>query len=156
MKFRHAVRLACTLLWAVPLTSLAASELDIVVNAKPAATIVIPDDPPKWTRQAADWLQEYIDKVSGARLPVLPEGKAPDGTLISVGHTRLFAKQRIELSGLRWDGCRLHAVRASLYIVGAWIRQPKELTMKPLLVMNKLETEALGGCSNITTPRRRR
>ena len=118
MKFRHTVRLACTLLWAVPLTSLAASELDIVVNAKPAATIVIPADPPKWTRQAADWLQEYIEKVSGARLPVLPEGKAPDGTLISVGHTRLFAKQRIELSGLRWDGCRLLVRDNVLYLVG--------------------------------------
>ena len=114
MKFRYTARLACTLLWAVPLTSLAASELDIVVDAKPAATIVMPDDPPKWTRQAADWLQEYVEKVSGARLPVLPEGKAlpegktPAGTLISVGHTRLFSKQRIELSRLRWDLSLIH------------------------------------------------
>ena len=118
MKFRYTARLACTLLWAVPLTSLAASELDIVVDAKPAATIVMPNDPPKWTRQAADWLQEYVEKVSGARLPVLPEGKAPAGTLISVGHTRLFAKQRIELSRLRWDGCRLLVRDNVLYLVG--------------------------------------
>ena len=54
-----------------------------------------------------------------------------------------------------WSGCRPRAVRASLYIVGVWIRQPKELNMKPLLVMNKLETRALGGCPNITTPTRR-
>jgi hypothetical protein len=102
----------------LPSTLLATEELSFVDGGRGTATIVIPQEPPKWTRRAAEWLQEYIGKASGARLPVVTEGKSLTGTLISVGHTQLAAEERIELKDFRWDGCRLVARGRVLYLVG--------------------------------------
>ena len=42
--------------------------------------------------------------------------------------------------------CVPHALRASLYIVGVWIRQPKELEMKRLLLVM-----GMVGCGGVQT-----
>ena len=92
--------------------------LALVQSGKPVATIVIPDDAPKWTAEPAGWLQAYVEKSSGAKLPIVTESESPTGTRISVGHTRLAEKAGIDLSGLRWDGCKLVARDGVLYLVG--------------------------------------
>jgi len=67
----------------------------IVENRRPVATIVVTDKPtptaarwpvpkaPKWTTQdTATLLRDYIHKVSGAKLPIARESRAPQGNLI--------------------------------------------------------------------------
>jgi len=92
--------------------------LSLVRNGRAVATIVVPANPDKWTSQAAAWLQEYVQKASGARLPIVTEENAPSGTLISVGHTRMAAKAGVEIGGLKWDGCKLVVKGDVLYLIG--------------------------------------
>ena len=96
----------------------AAGQIDLVKDGRAVATIVKPSSAPKWTNKAAEWLREYVDKVSGAALEVVTEEEAPSGTLISVGHTKLAAKAGIDDSGLRWDDCRLVIKGDVLYLLG--------------------------------------
>ena len=63
--------------------------LPLDTDAQPEATIVIPQTARYWTKTAARWLQQYVEKATGARLPVVTEEVAPAGTLISIGHTQM-------------------------------------------------------------------
>ncbi len=93
-------------------------QLLLVVDGRPASTIVVADDADWWQRMAAGWLQTYVERATGARLPLANESEAVGGTLISVGHTRLAASAGISTNDLKWDGCRL-AVRGNvLYLLG--------------------------------------
>jgi len=106
-------------------------ELMLVRNGRPLCTIVVPKDAPYWTRTAAQWLQEYIRKSSGAELKILPEQPRPAGTLISVGHTRLAAEAGITADDLKWDGCKLVVKGNVLYLIGR--DQKKRLKSHPYL-----------------------
>ncbi len=77
----------------------AAAELTLVENGKPNAVLLVPGEPPpppppadpkakqppveksKWLR-AAEAIQTYVEKMSGAKLPILREGDpdTPHGT----------------------------------------------------------------------------
>ena len=98
--------------------SVAAPLLTLVESGQAAATIVIPENAPQWTRQGAEWLREYVQKCSGAALTIVSEPDAPAGTRISVGHTKLAKQAGIDLQGLKWDGCRLVARGNVLYLLG--------------------------------------
>ena len=50
--------------------SAAAAELYLVRDGKPQAEILIAEDPPRTTRRAAEELQIYIEKITGAKLPI--------------------------------------------------------------------------------------
>jgi hypothetical protein len=93
----------------------------IVTDGKPAAVIVLPAAPDQFTKEASEWLVEYLQKASGAKLKVLLEKEGvdpPTGPRISVGHTRLAALAKIDLSKLKWDGCRLVVVGDTLFLIG--------------------------------------
>lgn len=92
--------------------------LHLVVDGRPASTIVIADDADWWQRMAAGWLQEYVERATGAQLPVVREREAPGGTMISVGHTRLAANAGITADDLKWDGCRLAVRDDVIYVLG--------------------------------------
>jgi len=93
--------------------------LAVVVSGRPVATIVAPARPDKWTAQAVKWLQEYVEKASGAKLRAISEdGPAPSGAIISVGHTRMAAKAGVDIGGLKWDGCKLVVKGDVLYLIG--------------------------------------
>jgi len=96
----------------------AEGKLYLVKGGRAVSTIVVPKNAPKWTKQAADWLNEYVEKASGAKLPVVTEDNAPAGTLISVGHTAMAAAARVDAGGLEWDGCRLVVKGNVLYLLG--------------------------------------
>ena len=98
--------------------SVAAPLLTLVESGQAAATIVIPENAPQWTRQGAEWLREYVQKCSGAALTIVSESDAPAGTRISVGHTKLAKQAGIDLQGLKWDGCRLVARGNVIYLLG--------------------------------------
>lgn len=90
----------------------------VVKDGQPVATIVKPKDAPQWTNQAVAWLNEYVEKVSGTKLEVVTEDSAPEGTLISVGHTKMAAHAGIDASGLKFDGCKLMVKGNVLYLLG--------------------------------------
>ena len=92
--------------------------LTLIEDGQPAATIVVPESPGKWTGQAAAWLQQYVQKATGAKLPVVTEDSAPEGTLVSVGHTKMAAAAGIDASGLKFDGCKLVVKKNVLYLLG--------------------------------------
>lgn len=63
----------------------------LVREGKPACTIVTADDPSPSAREAADDLQIWLRKSSGADVPIVVESKAPAGpesTAILVGDTK--------------------------------------------------------------------
>ena len=61
------------------------AELFLVRDGRPAATIVTAESPGENARVAALELQEYLEKISGAKLPVATDAAAPEGTLVLVG-----------------------------------------------------------------------
>jgi len=42
-----------------------ASALDLVKDGKAVSTIVVPEKAPYWTRQAAEWIRNYVGKATG-------------------------------------------------------------------------------------------
>jgi len=71
----------------------------IVQDGRPRATIVVQPDEPK-ARQAAEAIQLYVRKMSGAELPIVvegaPAGEEP-GTLILVGHTAAAERLGVQI-----------------------------------------------------------
>ncbi len=67
----------------------AGAELLLVRDGRPAATIVTAESPGENARTAALELQKYLEKISGAKLPVATDAAAPEGTLVLVGPSRL-------------------------------------------------------------------
>src|SRR3989304_8157038 len=50
------------------------SKLILVDGGRGVCTVVVPRDADRWTRQAAEWLKEYVRRVTGAELEVVIEG----------------------------------------------------------------------------------
>jgi hypothetical protein len=81
--------------------AVAVSAVTLVDNGKPAATIVVAaaalqvdacvptvgrsPQPMQKVRLAAEDLQRYLEKMSGARLPIVGDGAVPDGNVVFVG-----------------------------------------------------------------------
>jgi hypothetical protein len=96
----------------------ASESLLLVKEGRSVATIVVPKEADEWTSKAAQWLKEYVQKASGAELTIVSEDQVPPGTLISVGHTKLAERAGIDVSDLKWDGCKLVAKANVLYLIG--------------------------------------
>ena len=94
------------------------ARLVLVKDGVATSTIVVADDADWWQRQAAKWVQDYVARATGAKLPIVPESKAGNGTMISVGHTKLAKKARVTTKGLKWDGCRLVVKKNVLFLIG--------------------------------------
>jgi len=102
------IRLASLLLFAALLTSAVLADITLIDNGRPRATIVVAQDvmgvapsdktltseqprPVKVAAAARD-LQAYLEKITGAQLPITGDEQAPAGTLILVGRSKLTAK----------------------------------------------------------------
>lgn len=59
----------------------------LVENGQPRAAIVVPRKATPTVEKAAQELADYVKKISGAALPVVPETKVPPGARIDVGPT---------------------------------------------------------------------
>ncbi|MDY0167455.1 MAG: DUF4838 domain-containing protein [Thermoguttaceae bacterium] len=62
--------------------------LRLVDSGEPRATVVVPEDADAQTAAAAELLVQYIERASGAKLPIQPDGKPLDGVAVHVGLTR--------------------------------------------------------------------
>lgn len=119
--------LAATVGWAP-----AARAVVLVQDSKPLATIVISssavapqkdDVAAQKIAAAAQDLQEYIRKMSGATLPIAADDKAPAGNLIMVGRSKLTkARDAAIPQGLtterREEGFLIEATPTSLLLAG--------------------------------------
>ena len=78
-----------------------AAGITIVENGKPKATIVIWNAASPKTKTAAEDLQTYIKKMTGADLPVVMDTSNPKGTLLLVGKSNITKEINVAIpSGL--------------------------------------------------------
>lgn len=97
---------------------------DIVLtrDGAPAAKIVVSEEASEFTRKAADDLQYYIEKVSGASLPVVAPGEkiSPDyKTKILVGRGAVDRKTEKNAGNLEPDGFIISSGAHTLQISGS-------------------------------------
>ncbi|MCF7855004.1 MAG: DUF4838 domain-containing protein [Candidatus Pacebacteria bacterium] len=106
----------------------APSDISVVRNEQPAATIVVPDSPlaacDKTGRStltqltAAEELQTYLAMASGATLPIVPASQAPaKGPLILVGRSRLSDAYELALPE-KPEGLRIVSFPRGIAILG--------------------------------------
>ena len=93
MNLLHKTRMRLRLLACPAICLLCASHalaqgVTLVENGGGKATIVIPDEPLASERFAASELQTYVEKMSGAKLDVVPGSERPEGAVVTVGATR--------------------------------------------------------------------
>lgn len=90
----------------------------LVENGEPRAEIVISQDPPRSTRLAAHDLQDHIEKISGARLPIVfaPGGGRP--VQVFVGESPAAEKLGITAEGLAAGAYRIASGENWLALVG--------------------------------------
>jgi len=77
------------------------SEVTLVLNQEPRATIIAPSDGP--LAYAASELQRYVEKISNAKLPITTEVRTDTK---AIGPTRIIF--RIGSSAVKHDGFHLH------------------------------------------------
>ena len=107
-----------TFLLAASAFVLAAKPLTLVSNGKASSTIVIADNASEVARTAAELLANHIERVSGAKLPIVSESKAPAGTKIFVGATKAAAKNGLGLEKFVEEAWQIKAVNGNLYFAG--------------------------------------
>jgi hypothetical protein len=77
---------------------LSAADLVLVQGGKPSAVLVAAEE--AHARQAAGEIQKYVEKMSGAKLPILREGEADSTGLpvkVFIGHTREAAADGVAI-----------------------------------------------------------
>lgn len=78
-----------------------AKGLALVVNGQPKAVIVISAKANEKVKMAAEELQRYLEKISGAKLPIVPDSQNPKGLLLLIGKSRFTEVMKASIpSGL--------------------------------------------------------
>ena len=67
----------------------AASAITLVDRGHPKATIVVATQTDPKVKTAAEELQRYLEKISGAKPPIMTDADYPDGALVLVGRSTL-------------------------------------------------------------------
>jgi hypothetical protein len=98
-------RVALLLCLGCLLLAAAAPAMDIVRDGRPCAAIVVAQDAPRMVLYAAQELQHYIARVSGARLEIT--ATSPAGNVIYVGPSQYTEALGLSVAGLRPDGYRM-------------------------------------------------
>lgn len=97
--------------------SLTAAEKPIVEKGQPKAEIVIAEKPPRTVKLAAEELQSHIEKISGAKLPIVTK---PSKNLLHlyVGSSPSTDKLGVDDKGLENGAFRLKTVKDGLVLLG--------------------------------------
>jgi len=92
--------------------------LTLVADGEPQATILTPAEADGETQNAAQELQTYVRKITGAELPVKTEADAPAGATVHVGRTKRAEERCPELAELDRDGFLARTEGNTLFLVG--------------------------------------
>jgi len=101
----------------------AGAELVLVQDGQAAATIVVAADAGDKVKVAAADLQAYLERMSGATLPLVTDETTPEGTLVLVGAGRLTADLGVEIpagvtASRREEGFVISCSRDRLLLAG--------------------------------------
>jgi hypothetical protein len=110
MTIRTMAGLGCILCWALWASTAAGAQAMLVKDSKPQAIIVIADAPLRKTRFAAQELQQYIHRISGAQLPILSSSEAAsraDAVQVYVGRSAATDARQLSSDGLRYGAFRI-------------------------------------------------
>ena len=89
------------------LATLPLTAAELVRDGQPQAEIIVSDKPLSSVKTAAQELQKYIKKMSGAELPIVT--KATGKTQIYVGTSEYTDKLGIKLDDIKYDGFKIIA-----------------------------------------------
>ena len=98
--------------------SVTAAEVSLVTGGKPRATIVLSDMPTSASQLAAFELRHFVEKISGARLPIVREPNRVQGTVILVGESRRSRALGVEQKGLAPQEYVVRTHRNGLLLMG--------------------------------------
>ena len=101
---------------ALPATAFSATY--IVKDGSPQAEIIIPDNPMRMVKLAASELQTYIEKISGARLPITNEASEKIPVKIYVGKSKHTDRLKITDEGLKHGAFRVVSGDNYLVLIG--------------------------------------
>jgi len=113
----------CSLLGLLGVVGAEPDGLVIVKDRQPRATIVVAQEANEKVKLAAAELQTYIEKMSGAKLPVAEDTTDPQGALILVGRSKFTDEMGVAIpSGLtnarREEGFVIHCEEDRLVLAG--------------------------------------
>jgi hypothetical protein len=115
---KHLLTLLSAFLLAFASPALRAADLILVENGQPRAEIVLAEERPRMTTLAALELRQFIEKMSGARLPVgTTPGSAP--VKIHVGESAETKRLGVTSEGLRDGAYRIVAGSDWVVLLGA-------------------------------------
>ena len=108
-----------------------ASGLCLVEDGAPRAVIVLPAAPSAGAKRASTILQSHLEQISGAKVPVLPEGKvegppSKQRCLILVGEGSLAKQLGFSTAGLGAGGMHVEAKGDVLAILGTDSQTPSD------------------------------
>ena len=89
------------------------SKLILVQDGQPSATIVTSSSPTENAQVAAKELQKYIEKISGAKLPIASDSPSVSGCLVLIGRSKLTD----EIPGLDIPSGRTKNLREEGFII---------------------------------------
>jgi tetratricopeptide (TPR) repeat protein len=99
-------------------TSSSAADALIVYDGQPRAEIVIAGDPPRTVRLAAAELQAYLEKISGARLPIVQDPGERTPVKIFVGQSPHTDRLQVSADGLKHGAYRIVSGEDWLVLIG--------------------------------------
>lgn len=106
--------LAC----AVSLTPTLAAETYLIENGQPKARIIIPKNPPRTVKAAAEELQSSLKEITGAELPISDSDEETAGVRIFVGASAATEKLGVKNADLKNGAFRMVSGKNWLALVG--------------------------------------
>lgn len=95
-----------------------AADLVLVEDGQPRAQIVISEKPARTTRLAAHELQTYVEKISGAKLPIVTQPSNEHPVKVYVGKSEHTDRLKIDAAGLKHGAYRIVSGDDWLVLIG--------------------------------------
>jgi hypothetical protein len=100
------------------LVSATAQQFTLVKEGKSSCRIIIPEKPNVIEIQAATVFQDYIQRISGARIPILPDVTKPGNNEILIGNVNRDELKDVPSAKLEKDGLYIKNTGKKLVIAG--------------------------------------
>ena len=119
--------------------SLQAEDTVLVRDGVPKSEIIIAENPLRSVKLAAQELQNYIEKITGAHLPIITGEGSSAATKIFVGRSAQTDARLFAVSDLKDGGYRIHAGSGFLALLG------QDTEFSPVEPWAKLNTDLASG-----------